>query len=78
MEVAELELKSPLEEIVGEQAEEMPVEVCEWMMSLMMDPSQLLYEASELGCNPNVLRSKIFMLMQRGKVQTMPYAPRDS
>ena len=81
MEVAELalKLKSPeLEELVGEQGGEVSLDVCQWLMSLMMDPSQLLYEATELGYHPNLLRSKIFMIVAKGKVQTMPFAPRDS
>lgn len=76
METKFVTLKSPLEASGEDGQKEVPVSFL-WAMGLMMDPSQLLYEAGDHKMNPNLLKLKAFDLLSKQKTMTMPYGPRD-
>lgn len=77
METKFVTLKSPLETSGEEGQKEVPANAL-WIMGLMMDPSQLLYEAGEHKMNPHLLKLKAFDFMcSKEKTVTMPYGPRD-
>jgi hypothetical protein len=66
----------PLETDDGATCGENMIPVREYFLTVMSDPSALLYSALESGETEMSLKSKLFDRV--GNCQTMPYPPRDT
>jgi hypothetical protein len=69
-------IDGPLEPDEGATGEDDTVQVREYFLAVMSDPSTLLYSALESGETEMSLKSKLFDRV--GNCQTMPYPPRDT
>jgi hypothetical protein len=59
-----------------DSGEEPSVQVREYFLAVMSDPSALLFMALESGDTEMGVKTKLFYHI--GNAKTMPYAPRDS
>jgi hypothetical protein len=69
-------VEGPLDADSISSREEPSVQVREYFLAVMSDPSALLFTALESGETEMSLKTKLFYHI--GNSRTMPYAPRDS